>query len=235
MAGKAQQEVDHEGVRIIFETPNDMTAWRVKTLFTKEPDTIRWIAGMQAGATLLDVGANVGMYSLLGAMTRRLTVFAFEPESQNYAVLNANIAANNLSGQVVAFPLALSDRMQLDRLFLSQFSIGGSCHSFGEMVGFDLKPRKAPFAQGAFSATMDQLVDSGALPVPDYIKLDVDGIEHKVMHGCSHTLKNPKVKEILSNSIPTWPNTAPPLKNWWPLVSATTRNRSSRRCAGRRL
>lgn len=192
-----QSVVEHRGVTMTFQTPNGMTDWRVKTLFDKEPDTIRWIDGIQAGRTLLDVGANVGMYTVLAAMTRQVKVYAFEPESQNYALLNANIAVNGLSEQVLAYPLALSDRMQLDRLHLSKFSIGDSCHSFGEKVGFDLKPRATSFSQGAFSATIDQLVESGSLPVPDYIKLDVDGFEHKVLHGAAKTLQNPKVCEIL--------------------------------------
>lgn len=189
--------LEHEGRRLVFNTPNAVTAWRVKTLYEKEPDTIRWIAGMRSECVLLDAGANVGMYTIFAAATRNARVFAFEPESQNYALLNANIAANGLAEQVLAYPLALSDTSQLDRLFLSGLSAGGSCHSFGEKVGFDLKPRGAAFAQGSFSITIDQLVESGSMPVPDYIKLDVDGFEHKVLDGARRTLENPKVKEIL--------------------------------------
>lgn len=192
-----QMVLKHAGHRILFTTPNAMTAWRVKSLFEKEPDTIRWIESMTPGGIVVDIGANVGMYSIFSAVTRQMQVYAFEPESQNYALLNANIAANTLSERVLAFPLALSDNMQLDKLYLSDFSAGGSCHSFADEVGFDLKPRKAAFTQGAFSVTLDQLVESGAIPVPDYIKLDVDGIEHKVLHGAKRTLANVKVKEIL--------------------------------------
>lgn len=195
--GPPRTALKYQGKRVVFNTPNEMTAWRVRSLFEKEPDTIRWIEQMTPGSTLVDIGANVGMYSLFSAVVRDVKVFAFEPESQNYALLNANIADNGMSDQVLAFPLALSDAMQLDKLYLSQFSGGGSCHSFGEQVGFDLKPRKAAFTQGAFSVTLDQLVDSGAVPVPDYIKLDVDGIEHKVLQGAHKTLSNPKVREVL--------------------------------------
>jgi FkbM family methyltransferase len=195
--GSQHMVLKHAGHRILFTTPNEMTAWRVKSLFDKEPDTIRWIEGMARGSVLVDIGANVGMYSIFSAMTRDVRVFAFEPESQNYALLNANIAANELSGRVYAFPLALSDEMKLDKLYLSQFEAGGSCHSFAEKVGFDLKPRQAAFTQGAFSVTLDQLIDAGAIPVPDYIKLDVDGIEHKVLAGAHKTLANPTVKELL--------------------------------------
>lgn len=193
----AQGVVKYKGHRLLFATPNRMTAWRVQSLFDKEPDTIRWIEGMAPGSVLVDVGANVGMYTVLAAVTRQIKVHAFEPESQNYALLNQNIAANQLSEQVAAYPLALSDTMAASRLYLSDFSAGGSCHSFGEDVGFDLQPRGHAFAQGSFSVTLDQLVKSGAVPVPDYIKLDVDGFEHKVIEGARETLANPKVKEIL--------------------------------------
>lgn len=196
-AAMAQAAIKHPDGRMVFNTPNKMTRWRVQTLSDKEPDTIRWLESMEAGSVLVDVGANVGMYTVFAAVIRKMRVFAFEPESQNYALLNANIEANGLSERAVAFPLALSDETKLDKLFLSQFSAGGSCHSFAEEVGFDLRPRKAAFTQGAYSVTLDQLVESGAVPVPQYIKIDVDGIEHKVLAGARKTLGNPAVREIL--------------------------------------
>ena len=195
--GPPMTTLKYAGKRIAFNTPNEMTSWRVKSIFEKEPHTVRWLESMKPGSTLVDVGANVGMYSIFSAVLKGLTVFAFEPESQNYALLNANIAANELSDRVLAFPLALSDSMKLDKLYLSEFSSGGSCHSFAEEVGFDLKPRNSAFSQGAFSVTLDQLVESGAVAVPDYIKIDVDGIEHKVLEGSRNTLANPKVKSVL--------------------------------------
>ncbi len=185
------------GQQLRFATPNVLTTWRAQSLFEKEPDTIRWIADMVPGSVLVDVGANVGMYTVLAAVTKQVKVHAFEPESQNYALLNQNIAANRLSDQVAAYPLALSNEVAARRLYLAEFGAGGSCHTFGEDVGFDLKPRSHAFAQGSFSVTLDQLIKSGAVPVPDYIKIDVDGFEHKVIEGARETLANPKVKEIL--------------------------------------
>lgn len=189
--------VKHQGKSLLFNTPNRMATWRVDTLFTKEPDTIQWLESMAPGTTMLDIGANVGMYSIFAAKVRNVKVFSFEPESQNFAILNANIALNELSGDVTAYPVALSDKMQFDKLYLSEFSTAASCHSFGEQVGFDLKPRTSKFEQGAIAMALDELVSSGALPVPDYIKIDVDGIEHKIIQGALKTLQNPKVKEIL--------------------------------------
>jgi FkbM family methyltransferase len=196
-ADAAMTTVKHPAGELVFVTPNDMTIWRVRTLATKEPHTIRWLEAMNEDAVLVDIGANVGMYSVFAAAIRKVRVFAFEPESQNYALLNANIHANKLASRVLAFPLALSDEMKLDKLFLSNFSAGDSCHSFADEVGFDLKPRPSSFTQGAFSVTLDQLVATGAVPVPDYMKIDVDGIEHKVLAGARKTLANEKLREVL--------------------------------------
>ena len=52
---------------IVYATPNKMTAWRVRTLFSKEPDTIAWLLSFRSGDVLIDIGANVGMYTIFAA------------------------------------------------------------------------------------------------------------------------------------------------------------------------
>jgi hypothetical protein len=60
---------------------NDWERNRVQTLATKEPETVRWILDtFQPGDTLLDVGANIGIYAVLAAAHRPDgTVIAVEP------------------------------------------------------------------------------------------------------------------------------------------------------------
>jgi FkbM family methyltransferase len=170
-----------------------MTKWRVQTLYQKEPVTIEWLRAMPEGSVFADVGANVGMYTVFAALVRAAQVVAFEPESRNYGVLNENLRLNNLQGRVTALCAALSDRSGIERLYLSEVGAGTSCHSLGEAVGFDLKPRDAAFVQGAVALRFDDL----ALPCPDYIKIDVDGFEHKVIRGMEKTLREGKVRSLL--------------------------------------
>lgn len=186
-----------DGRQVIFKTPNRLSLARVQTLYTKEPHTIAWLNGLAEGAVFLDVGANIGLYSLYAATARGCRVYAFEPESQNFALLNQNIQANGMDGHVTAFPCALSDRVGLDRLYLSRFETGGSCHSFGAEVDFNLKARPSPYVQGCASWTLDAAVAAGAVPVPRYIKIDVDGFEHKVIAGARATLAEPGVEALL--------------------------------------
>ena len=189
--------IRYPGGDIVFATPNYLTRWRAKTLFTKEPETIEWIAGFNPGEVLIDVGANVGLYTIWAAKTRAVKVFAFEPESQNYAILYKNIVLNDLSEQVVAYCAALSDESRFSLLHLSEFKTGGSIHTFGEDLDYKLEPRLSEIRQGCISTTLDYLVAAGIVPVPHHIKIDVDGLEHKVFAGCRTVLKNPVVKSML--------------------------------------
>ena len=200
-SGPDFSEILVEGRKACFHTPNEMTRWRVKTLYEKEPVTIEWLRAMPQGAVFADIGANVGMYSVFAALARAARVVAFEPESRNYAVLNENLRLNALGGQVLALCAGLSDRAGVDRLYLSEASAGASCHSLGEEVGFDLQPRPAAFVQGVLSLRFDEL----DLPVPQYIKIDVDGFEHKVIRGMEKTLQGPGVHSLLIELNPSLP------------------------------
>ena len=180
-----------------YLTPNKMCLWRVQTLATKEPDTIAWLDEMPPGSLLLDVGANVGMYSIYAGVVRGARVFAFEPEAQNYAVLCRNITLNGLADRAIAWCAALSDESKFDRIYLSAADVGGSCHSFGESVNVHLKPQAVTLTQGCYATTIDQLIAAGAMDVPAYIKIDVDGFEHKVIKGAAATLRNPAVRSLL--------------------------------------
>lgn len=190
-------EIDRDGTTVVYATPNRATKWRVETLYTKEPVTIEWLGRLGPDDVLADIGANVGMYAIWAAKLRGARVYAFEPESQNYALLNRNIHDNGLADRVFAFCVALSDVTSFHRLYLSQFIPGGSCHNFGEPVDYRGQALKSPFVQGAFSTTVDALVAQGAMPVPTHVKIDVDGIEPKVMAGAKATLMDKRVRSLL--------------------------------------
>jgi len=187
----------HGGAEITYLTPNMHTRWRVESLFEKEPCTIEWIARFREDEVLVDVGANVGMYTIFAAITRRVRVYAFEPESQNYALLNRNIVANRLDERVKAYCLALSNYTGLGELHLSQFVTGGSCHSLDERVDHMHAPAKPAFSQGCFATTLDELVADNTVPEPEHIKIDVDGFEPAVIGGAEKTIRSGKVRSML--------------------------------------
>jgi FkbM family methyltransferase len=186
-----------DGAELQLTTVNALTTWRARTAVDKEPGTLAWIDEMSSGDVLVDIGANVGLYGLYAARFRGVRVFAFEPESQNFALLNTNIHRNKLQDAVLAYCLALSDETRFDSLYLSTFEAGAACHTFGESLRPDGAPMAAGFRQGCFATTLDALVQSGAVPVPRHIKIDVDGIEHKVIRGAAATLADRRVASVL--------------------------------------
>ncbi|MCE9639223.1 MAG: FkbM family methyltransferase [Betaproteobacteria bacterium] len=190
-------ELKHGDISVLYATPNTTTRWRVDSLFEKEPITIEWIAGFRPDDVLVDVGANVGMYTVWAAKTRGVRVFAFEPESQNFALLNRNIFLNGLGERVNAYCLAMSDTAGLSQLHLSNFTPGSSCHSFGEQVDYNHVPMQPAYSQGCVSARLDDLIASGAVAEPDHVKIDVDGFEPKVVAGMQRTIAGGKLRSLL--------------------------------------
>jgi FkbM family methyltransferase len=196
-ANAATASVPYQDLEVVYATPNYATRWRVDTLFEKEPDTLEWIARFEPDEVMVDIGANVGMYSIWAAMTRNVRVFAFEPESQNYALLYRNIVLNDLSRKVTGYCTALADEIGHSPLYLSEFVAGSSVHTYGAELDFKLQPRASKIIQGCFATTLDHLVATGAVPLPHHIKIDVDGLEHKVLAGCRNVLAEPAVKSVL--------------------------------------
>lgn len=199
-------QVQEGDVTMSFATPSTFTRWRVDSIREKEPCTLEWIASFAADEVLLDCGANVGMYTIWSAVTRGARVFAFEPEAQNYALLNRNILLNGLMERVQAYCMGLSNEAGLSQLNMTDMRLGGSCHSVGDAMDFNLKPMSARFVQGCVVQRLDELVSSGFVPVPTHIKIDVDGFEHRVIEGARETLK--KADGVRSLLIETNPHLA---------------------------
>jgi len=190
-----------------FQTPNLLTKWRADTLFTKEPGTIEWLDEINPEEILLDIGANVGMYTIYAAVVRKATVYALEPESQNYALLNKNIILNKLDHKVSAYCIGLSNVESFDYLFMGNMNAGDANHAVGEPLNWELQNfrENLKFAQGCITYKLDTLVETKKLPIPDYIKIDVDGFEHKVIEGATETLKNKKIKSVIIELSPQLP------------------------------
>lgn len=191
--------VKYDGGEVLFETPNRGCAWRVHTFFDKEPDTLDWIAGFAPGSVYVDVGANIGLYAIWAAKVMGARVFAFEPEAQNFALLNRNIILNRVN--VAAFPFALSDQLRIAPIYLSGTEVGGSCHTFGAALDYNEQPMRPVYKQGSIALTLDDLVEGGLVPQPDHIKVDVDGIEPAVVRGAAKAIAECKsvLVEINSN------------------------------------
>jgi FkbM family methyltransferase len=197
-------EVPLRDKKMRFATTGSSSKKRLRSLFSKEPITLAWIDTFADGETLYDIGANIGMYTVYAAVMRNATVYAFEPEALNYAELNKNIFLNDLHDRVLGYCLALSDVDKADRLLLSDFGLGISYHDFEENSWTEDKSFAPDWTvskdnrrqQGCLGRSLDSLLREG-LPAPHHIKIDVDGLEHRVVAGMLETLACPELKTVL--------------------------------------
>lgn len=188
--------IESEGLKAKFYAPTKYAMWRYKTLFLKEPETIEWLRALESHDVLWDVGANVGIYTIYAALTKRCRVIAIEPGAANYYTLCRNIELNRLDRYVTAYCLALGESHKCTELFLSDTQSGGAQNAIDRALDDRGKPFDAKFRQGILSVSIDIMVNELGAPLPTAMKIDVDGFELYVLKGAKLTLANPNFRKI---------------------------------------
>lgn len=189
------QEVSHAGLSLKFSIPNTLNRYRADTFSTKEPETLEWLDGMGEGSVVWDIGANVGLYACYAAKKRNCRVFAFEPSVFNLELLARNIFHNSLTDRITIVPLPLAEGIAVSKLNMTTTEWGGALSTFGQSYGHDGKPMEKVFEFPTIGLSMVDAVELLKIPQPDFIKMDVDGIEHLILKGGMPVLK--KTRGIL--------------------------------------
>ena len=115
--------VELNGISVGFSLANEMSYYRVNTLHTKEPETLAWTLALGPDDVLFDVGANMGLFTVIAAKVAGAKVFAFEPESQNYSLLNKNIFSNGITEKACAYCVAITKKNSRSISFFSAPSV----------------------------------------------------------------------------------------------------------------
>lgn len=149
-----------------------------------EPETARAFAALVTpGATVLDIGANIGQYTLMAAVRVGPAgrVHAFEPTPPVAASLARNVALNRFTW-VAVNALAVSDTSGMTRL-----SLHPKAPDINSIVG-----QRAPGPSIEVpTITLDEYVATRDIPRVDLIKLDVEGAEPRVLRGGRALLTRP--------------------------------------------
>ena len=188
-------EISHKEVTLKFHAPNSLNIFRIKTFSDKEPETLNWIDDMPKGAIFWDIGANIGLYSCYAAKLGKVDVIAFEPSVFNLELLARNIYTNDLTDKIVILPLAIADKIKFSKLKMTTTTWGGALSTFSESYGFDGKDFESRFSFQTMGISLDECVSKLNFKYPNYIKLDVDGIEHLILSNAINVLS--KVDEVL--------------------------------------
>ena len=189
------RKIQHNNIDLIFCIPNAVNIYRADTFSKKEPETLDWIDNMPRNSVVWDIGANVGLYSCYAAKARECLVYAFEPSVFNLELLARNIYLNSLTKLITIIPLPLSDVLSNNTFNMVNIDWGGAMSTFGKSYGHDGKVMDKVFEYSTIGISMVDALNHLKIKKPDYIKMDVDGIEHLILKGGMPILKD--VKGIL--------------------------------------
>lgn len=138
---------------------------------------------------IYDLGANIGLYSLVFAANRQRRIYAFEPFSEPLGYLRRNIARNQLTN-IEIHPMVLSDH-------------AGTCRFTFDHVTWCTSHISADGEPGIEMACsdLDSYMKKMQLPVPDVIKIDVEGADLPILRGMEGLLKQRRTRIFLEGGL----------------------------------
>jgi FkbM family methyltransferase len=185
---------NYENYNFKFYNPNSICNFRIKNFLTKEPETIEWLKSYKGNGILLDIGANIGMYSNFYAKVKNKNVYAFECSPFNLRALTRNIILNNNEKKIIIFPLALSGKNNVSYFNMNSLTEGGALSTLDEINKY--KKFKYNFLINSFS--LDYLYENRIIKnIPALIKIDVDGTEDLILKGAKKILRDKRCKSVL--------------------------------------
>ncbi|HXT22791.1 MAG TPA: FkbM family methyltransferase [Thermoanaerobaculia bacterium] len=139
---------------------------------------------IRSGDSVFDIGANVGFHTLLFSrlVGPRGRVTAFEPLDRNLEYLSRHLQLN-AAENVAVIPVALSDEPG---------------RGFMDARGNPSMARLADDGRAVLVESLDHLIAANRVPIPQLLKIDVEGAESRVLRGASKTLVEHRPRIILA-------------------------------------
>lgn len=150
---------------------------------------------VKSGEIVLDVGANIGYYTLILAklVGSQGRVYAFEPEPTNFEVLKKNIEMNGYQN-VILNQSAVGIEKGRTKLYLSEIKTG--MHRI----------YKSKYCKDHIEVDIikldDYLTDNNIYKNIDFVKIDVEGAELAVLEGMQETLNSNQRLKMLVEFVP---------------------------------
>lgn len=163
-----------------------------------------------AGQTIFDIGAYVGLYTTFFSNRAGPSgkVIAFEPNPMNFAELNHNLRLNGFNSTKTMM-VAVADKPGKLEMGVSPYLTSRGSLDEGWQGQFRNDVKKITVDV----VTIDELVEKGTIPKPDFVKIDVEAFEVQVLKGMQKTLTKyhptlwveihgPLTKELLETICP---------------------------------
>lgn len=162
---------------------SEMQRYRYETFWTKEPETVAWIKSFNPQGVFVDIGANIGIYSLYAAsLFPEMTVIACEPVHANFNRLCENIKLNGFKN-VIPLPVAVGwGRIRVVDLHIKSDGVGDSGSQIESPIDEHGQTYEATDVQKTICIPFG-LIEAMTDAAPNYVKVDVDGEEYRIAEG----------------------------------------------------
>lgn len=138
---------------------------------------------LRPGDTFVDVGSNVGGYTVLASAVAGARSIAFEPVPETYAELQRNLRLNNIEPLVQSHCCALGEASGVERMTSQR---GGLNHIVSDAAGLDTVE--------VSMARLDVVLAGARCRL---IKMDAEGFELSILRGARETLMQPELQALI--------------------------------------
>jgi len=181
--------------RILLDSRDLSLTPVISLLYIWEPAVTKlYLDLLKEDSIILDIGANVGYFSIIGARkSRKGKVYGFEPIEHTFKLFRDSTYANSFHKIITPLKLAVSDKEGYLNMANKYFMNGGNAiydkDDIGDRVIEEVK-----------STTIDRFCNLAGVSKVDIIKIDVEGHEDKAYEGMKETIKNNDLKIIMEFS-----------------------------------
>lgn len=167
-----------------------------------EPNEFAFINSiLKEGMVMIDVGANDGLFTIFGAsqVGQNGHILAFEPSTREVSRLQANVQINHHLKNITIIAKAASNKMGLAQLKISEYGHEGQ----NTLGNFAWAVQQAG-VETVETCCLDLLPEVRALHRLDFMKIDVEGAELKVLQGAQEIIRKFKpviLLELLDRSL----------------------------------
>jgi FkbM family methyltransferase len=180
-----------------LDVSDELSAWRGKTFYSKEPETLKWLEFFAMTnhnrEIFVDVGANIGIYTLYWLHFPNTRAIAIEPFDENIRLLSKNISMNNFMTRVDIISKPLSSENTLGWSIINDIRPGGSDYKLS--LNNNLNQSNSIKVE---TLTLDSIL--GGKKEKYILKIDTDGTDFDILKGAELALKDGKIVSLLIES-----------------------------------
>jgi len=152
----------------------------ISTKFAEDVQTILGIffngtyGNVGSGKTIIDIGSNIGVFTLYAAYDKDNTVLAFEPSPVNFEILEENIKNNTTRGEITIVNKAIGSKRGTS-LMASSLGVYSRLYRENE------RPKSDEMIDRVACITLEDLFHEYSIETCDLLKVDCEGFEYDIL------------------------------------------------------